>query len=259
MCENRHSLRVGAGFVIDSGRHGHARGSCRTYGRKERAHRSLQNHRTVLHKLPHASSSCPIRRPKHQNLSGCWVATHRFCGGGEIPIEFVGLRPGEKLSEELVGDDETAKPSGIQSVRHLEPVELPSREQLDRQVRDLEHAARRGESATVMELLKTIVPSYSPLDSVGEPRHAPGEGKAVAAKALAGQARLCPACGLHAVYRSRTRSAMERIRKSMGDQRLHRCSECGWRGWISGNENATVTDRTVLSLTPPGVSDRMPR
>ena len=73
----------GAGFVIDSGRHGHARGSCRTYGRKERAHRSLQNHRTVLHKLPHASSSCPIRRPKHQNLSGCWVATHRFCGGGE--------------------------------------------------------------------------------------------------------------------------------------------------------------------------------
>ena len=82
MCENRHSLRVGAGFVIDSGRHGHARGSCRTYGRKERAHRSLQNHRTVLHKLPHASSSCPIRRPKHQNLSGCWVATHRFCGGG---------------------------------------------------------------------------------------------------------------------------------------------------------------------------------
>ena len=86
MCENRHSLRVGAGFVIDSGRHGHARGSCRTYGRKERAHRSLQNHRTVLHKLPHASSSCPIRRPKHQNLSGCWVATHRFCGGGRHAI-----------------------------------------------------------------------------------------------------------------------------------------------------------------------------
>ena len=101
MCENRHSLRVGAGFVIDSGRHGHARGSCRTYGRKERAHRSLQNHRTVLHKLPHASSSCPIRRPKHQNLSGCWVATHRFCGGG-LNANFFAVLQEYSISQTLV-------------------------------------------------------------------------------------------------------------------------------------------------------------
>jgi hypothetical protein len=35
---------------------GRACGSCRSRGRPERAHRSLENHRTVFHKLPQAVS-----------------------------------------------------------------------------------------------------------------------------------------------------------------------------------------------------------
>jgi hypothetical protein len=45
-----------------------AYGSCRSRGRTERAHRSLHNHRTVLHKLPHAFLLySPLRRTKDQN------------------------------------------------------------------------------------------------------------------------------------------------------------------------------------------------
>jgi hypothetical protein len=60
------------GCVIDRGATD-ACGSCRIGGRRERAHRSLQNHRTVLHKLPHASSTFPFQknpRPEPLRLSG---------------------------------------------------------------------------------------------------------------------------------------------------------------------------------------------
>ena len=78
----------------------------------------------------------------------------------EIPISFVGLRPGEKLYEELLGVDETAEPSGVEKIMRVLPAWEPDAQQLNRQIDELENLAREGKSSAALALLATIVPSF---------------------------------------------------------------------------------------------------
>ena len=80
----------------------------------------------------------------------------------DIAIEFVGLRPGEKLSEELIGEDETADPTpadGILRVQLSAPWEWHT---ILRHARELEALAQRGEDGEVISQLSNLVPTYRP-------------------------------------------------------------------------------------------------
>ncbi len=71
---------------------------------------------------------------------------------GEIAIEYVGLRPGEKLYEELVHDGESARPSAIEGINIVTPQTLDAPTILPWVAR-LEAAADRRDAARVRELL----------------------------------------------------------------------------------------------------------
>jgi len=77
----------------------------------------------------------------------------------DIAIEFCGLRPGEKLFEELLSDVEanTVRSEGKLMVVHR-PQYLPPAE-LDRRVAALLHAARRNNDEELRDMLKDIFPS----------------------------------------------------------------------------------------------------
>jgi FlaA1/EpsC-like NDP-sugar epimerase len=85
----------------------------------------------------------------------------------EIPIAFIGLRPGEKLHEELVGDDETLEPSGVEKILRVRPQRPPGPARLVKKLSELERLAIEGKSEALIELLCEVVPTFHPFQTAG--------------------------------------------------------------------------------------------
>lgn len=78
----------------------------------------------------------------------------------EIPIRFIGLRPGEKLFEELVGADETVEPSPVSTIVQVRSTESTDFSEFSRQIEELERHAGLGDRHAVLKQLSEIVPYY---------------------------------------------------------------------------------------------------
>jgi FlaA1/EpsC-like NDP-sugar epimerase len=78
----------------------------------------------------------------------------------EIPLVFTGLRPGEKLFEELVGSDEHAEASGVEKMLRVRPVTPPNLFDLNAQIDELERLAIDGDAAATLRQLGHIVPAF---------------------------------------------------------------------------------------------------
>ena len=86
----------------------------------------------------------------------------------EIPIVYIGVRPGEKLAEELVASDETIEPSSLEGIRRVRSTGGLSLASLGRSVADLERFAEKGATGAVMQQLGAMVAMF-------RPPHAPPE------------------------------------------------------------------------------------
>lgn len=80
----------------------------------------------------------------------------------DIKIEFTGLRPGEKLYEELLMDEEGMKDTENKLIHIGKPIELDE-ELFFRQLDDLKNAAK-NESIDIKQIIKQIVPTYHPAE-----------------------------------------------------------------------------------------------
>ena len=83
-----------------------------------------------------------------------------FVPGKDIPIRFVGLRPGEKLYEELVGEGEIATNSSLDKILQIGATSPLDFARFEEKLVALESATYRAEASAVIELLKEIVPTF---------------------------------------------------------------------------------------------------
>jgi FlaA1/EpsC-like NDP-sugar epimerase len=79
----------------------------------------------------------------------------------EIAITFVGLRPGEKLSEELVGADEVVNTSEVNRIWRINPCDIAQLKTLYSNIAALEQFAFSGDTSSLMACLRELVPSLN--------------------------------------------------------------------------------------------------
>ncbi len=78
----------------------------------------------------------------------------------DIAIEFIGLRPGEKLFEELIGPYETADHSSVPGVLRVTTAVKVNASEIRRKIAALEVAALRNQSDEAAKLLADLISNY---------------------------------------------------------------------------------------------------
>jgi FlaA1/EpsC-like NDP-sugar epimerase len=84
----------------------------------------------------------------------------------DVPIEIIGRRPGEKLTEELNGDGEEEIPSAQPGIRVARPPR-PSSGRVRAAIRELERLAAAGDREQLVERLKALSATSDTLVAAG--------------------------------------------------------------------------------------------
>jgi FlaA1/EpsC-like NDP-sugar epimerase len=149
----------------------------------------------------------------------------------KIKLAFIGLRPGEKLCEELVGPDEYASASSVEKILCVRSRRSAAGDLITR-VQALEAEALMERTASVLGTMKDLIGTFQ--DGHGPttvvPEHS-GRPQRAASDVLGHDKQPCPACGASA-RRSHARTLPERLKKGITVERLFRCDDCSWRGWL---------------------------
>lgn len=85
-----------------------------------------------------------------------------FLPGREIAITFTGLRPGEKLVEDLVGPDEVASASPVEKVLAVRTDRMPDSGEFAERLATLEWLAASGDTQGTVRQLQVLEPHFAP-------------------------------------------------------------------------------------------------
>jgi FlaA1/EpsC-like NDP-sugar epimerase len=81
----------------------------------------------------------------------------------DIPITITGLRPGDKMSEEFLFQDESTEPTDDPRLLRVKPTEIPAGI-FESQMVDLSRCVDQRNLSAMIEVLCRIIPAYRPTD-----------------------------------------------------------------------------------------------
>ena len=119
----------------------------------------------VLHAAAHAEPGMVYVLEMGDQISVAEMARNLirlsgFVPGDDIQIRYIGLRPGEKLYEELIGVDETAEPSGTEGIHRIRPNHRDRQSEIRMLTDRAIASAQAGDDEEVLSLLCRILPTY---------------------------------------------------------------------------------------------------
>jgi FlaA1/EpsC-like NDP-sugar epimerase len=85
----------------------------------------------------------------------------------DIEIKFTGLRPGEKLYEELLNNDENTLPTHHPKILKAK-VNSPSFAFMETQIQEILRLLEEGDSNDIVGKIKDVIPEYKSNNSVFE-------------------------------------------------------------------------------------------
>ena len=85
-----------------------------------------------------------------------------FVPDQDIPIAFIGTRPGEKLYEELVGNDESIEPSGVEKISRILRGQRVETDVLGLPLAELKRCTEERDLEGVRRALQELVPTFAP-------------------------------------------------------------------------------------------------
>ena len=106
------------------------------------------------------------------DLARQMIELHGLKPGVDIDIEFIGLRPGEKLFEELFIEGETYHRTRHDKIIHVKNASQFVSPRLHPLLADMQRALREDDRANIIQSLQELVPEFSP-DEARLPNPAP--------------------------------------------------------------------------------------
>lgn len=83
----------------------------------------------------------------------------------DVHIAYIGLRPGEKLYEELFEESEQVEPTAHSKIRRAVKTSRLDSDRLARSLKDLDEALNHGDDEELTRRLVEVVPTYAPLSA----------------------------------------------------------------------------------------------
>jgi FlaA1/EpsC-like NDP-sugar epimerase len=80
----------------------------------------------------------------------------------DIPVVFTGIRPGEKLFEEVLTAEEGVEPTVHQKIFKAKIRKLLSRETLNEKIQKLRDFTQRQDRTAIIQILQELIPTYHP-------------------------------------------------------------------------------------------------